>query len=726
MPDNEELHDHSHQSSSLPIRKECIFQSSKVTDHEMSSGSDLGLPPPAARTSQHPSKFVESIGLRHSEDSDNEGIAIPYVASYNNSSSKKPKQPGFIRRSRSKSICEQFNLLGNTNVQQSTSPVGEILVTRETRPSISGINMNPLAKQPSRSSIKSTAKNFFQQEKDERRNSSNDSDVDCHSSKSSKETEEDVCFPMVPENVRVRGIDFIEIESFIQEERLERKSLMKREEALKSFDCNIAKGFSSGSSKSNSATLRYASKNITQNANTDNFVPYQQSYDHGELCLEEECNDSSQKKESSTEDDDNNGVTFQSQKRNTEAASLLPDRYSFYSSDNNQTIHAPDISSLVNEGQMIEELFGTEATWWLDCVCPTDNEMKVLAKAFGIHPLTAEDIRMQERREKVELFKNYYFVCFHSFETDPESEDFLEPINVYIVVFRGGILSFHFTPISHPANVRRRVRQLRDYVNLSADWLCYAMIDDITDGFAPVIQATEYEADAFEESVFVARDQEFGIMLQRIGESRRKVMILMRLLSGKTDVIKILAKRCQDGANSTWTSNASIQQNITPRADIALYLSDISDHIITMFQSLLSYEKIFSRSYSNYLAQLQVESFYSNLKITEILSKITLLGTIFFPMSMITGLFGMNATVPGQDTGSLAWWFGILGCLLAVVFTFGFLGSYWMNRSLASNSILTPADGGRSIGSLRYTGGNSTSFREMSILSLPRTFSKYD
>ncbi|AOA62323.1 Putative Mg(2+) transporter [Komagataella phaffii CBS 7435] len=695
MLDNEELHDRSHQSLPLPIRRESISPFLKFTDQEIPSVSELRFPPPPAITSQNTSKFVESVDLRdrlhHSEDS----IASPSVALSNNSSSKKQKQPGFIRSSRSKSIFEQFELLSNTNVQKSLNPGGENLVTTKTRPSISGIDMNFLAKQPSRTSIKSTAGTSFQQETKEKQNSSNDSDVGCHASNSSKETKEDVCFPMAVENVRVQGINFMELETFIQEEGLEKKSLMKREEAFENFDSGIAKGFSFGNSKPSSATLKYVPKDITQNTTADNLVPCFQSQGLGDVYLREKSNDSSHKEESSNEDDDNNGVTFQSQKRNTEAASVLPDRYSFYSSDNNETVHAPDISSLVNEGQKIEDLFGTEATWWLDCICPTDNEMKVLAKAFGIHPLTAEDIRMQERREKVELFKNYYFVCFHSFETDPESEDLLEPINVYMIVFRGGILSFHFAPINHPANVRRRVRQLRDYVSLSADWLCYAMIDDITDGFAPVIQATEREADAFEESVFVARDQEFGIMLQRIGESRRKVMTLMRLLSGKTEVIKILAKRCKDGANGTWTSNVSLQQNIAPRADIALYLSDISDHIITMFQSLLSYEKIFSRSYSNYLAQLQVESFYSNLKITEILSKITLLGTIFFPMSMITGLFGMNATVPGQDAGSLTWWFGILGCILAVVFAFGFLGTYWMNRSLGPNKMLTPVCGER-------------------------------
>jgi magnesium transporter len=48
---------------------------------------------------------------------------------------------------------------------------------------------------------------------------------------------------------------------------------------------------------------------------------------------------------------------------------------------------------------------------------------------------------MEETREKIELFRNYYFVCFRSFEQDPYSPTYLEPLNMYIVVFREGTLS---------------------------------------------------------------------------------------------------------------------------------------------------------------------------------------------------------------------------------------------------------------------------------------------
>jgi magnesium transporter len=246
--------------------------------------------------------------------------------------------------------------------------------------------------------------------------------------------------------------------------------------------------------------------------------------------------------------------------------------------------------------------YGERPTWWLDVLSPTDAEMKVLSKTFGIHPLTAEDIMMQEAREKVELFRNYYFVNYRSFEQDMNNEDFLEPVNMYVVVFREGVISFHFSLTPHPANVRRRIRQLKDYLILSSDWISYAIIDDITDVFAPLIQSIEDEVDDIDDAILKlhspstddksAKENEKGTdagdgtsgesggdMLRRVGDCRKKVMGLYRLLGNKADVIKGFAKRC----NEHW--------EVAPRSEIGLYLGDIQDHIVTMTGNLSHYEK---------------------------------------------------------------------------------------------------------------------------------------
>lgn len=515
-------------------------------------------------------------------------------------------------------------------------------------------------------------------------------------------------------------------------------------------------------------------------------------------------------------------------------------RFTYFREDLDATIHSPTISGLLQPGQKFDELFvgsvyanpinnstpsnaGTRevtpglaasasatnaslppknsapstldfddvSPFWLDVLNPTEEEMKVLSKAFGIHPLTTEDIFLGEVREKVELFKDYYLVCFRSFDIvaerhirkkkqqqqqksdteSTESEDEspkgswlknifrrkqrrasmprtvsssnssvqkkarkekeeiekykrksgdrkkprageLEPLNVYILVFRTGVLTFHFAPTPHPINVRRRARLLKDYLNVTADWIAYALIDDITDAFAPMIELIEDEVYDIEDAILKmhhvegdsdsgsdsedssdeddisfnqfdraskrtsfsrltkssvsssttrstsSSDSTFnakniigwrkkGDMLRRIGECRKKVMSIVRLLGSKADVIKGFAKRC----NEQW--------EVAPRSEIGMYLGDIQDHIITMVSSLNHYEKLLSRSHSNYLAQINIDMTKVNNDMNDVLGKITILGTVVLPMNIITGLWGMNVLVPGQTADSLTWFISI-------------------------------------------------------------------
>ncbi|QPG73437.1 hypothetical protein FOA43_000747 [Brettanomyces nanus] len=429
--------------------------------------------------------------------------------------------------------------------------------------------------------------------------------------------------------------------------------------------------------------------------------------------------------------------------------------------------------------------------FWLDVYNPTEDEMKVMSKTFGIHPLTTEDIFLGEAREKVELFKDYYFVCFTSFdvaqehhrqkaiekahalsvlEEEEESrsknetwfqrfresvgfsrrtrsdidrvdmssplsskpslrrstastssqktklgsrQDELVSLNMYIIVFGDGVITFHFRPTPHPSNVRRRVRLLRDYLTVTSDWIGYALIDDITDAFAPLIESIETEVNAIEDEILVMQSGEHsdsddssdeedeedrvwvrlkrrsstvgvgqqrslksyksslsstsssssstkiiswkrkGDMLRRIGECRRRVMSLLRLLGTKPDVIKGFAKRC----NEQW--------QVAPKSEIGLYLGDIQDHVVTMVQSLNHYEKVLARSHSNYLAQINIDMTKVNNDMNDILGKITILGSIVLPLNIITGLWGMNCLVPGQDVENLKWFWGILAGMMA-------------------------------------------------------------
>ena len=113
-------------------------------------------------------------------------------------------------------------------------------------------------------------------------------------------------------------------------------------------------------------------------------------------------------------------------------------------------------------------------------------------------------------------------------------------------------------------------------------------------------------------------------------------MSLLRLLGGKADVIKGFAKRCNEN------------YNVAPRGDVGLYLSDIQDHVVTMMSNLGHFEKMLSRSHSNYLAQISVDNLIQGNSANVTLGKVTLIATILVPLNLICGLFGMNVPVPGD------------------------------------------------------------------------------
>ncbi|CAJ0833649.1 13830_t:CDS:2 [Entrophospora sp. SA101] len=296
-------------------------------------------------------------------------------------------------------------------------------------------------------------------------------------------------------------------------------------------------------------------------------------------------------------------------------------RFTFYSTETG-TIRTNCFSEIPPKGQTMTELL-KQGYFWIDVLSPTDSEMRILSSIFHIHPLTTEDIETEESREKCELFKNYYFINFRSYnQNNCNPSDDIEPISMFNVVMREGILS--------------------DYIKVTPDWINYALIDDITDSFAPLIRQVEFQSDAIDQLVLVLKNSEQQDMLVRIGICRKMVMTFLKLLGTKADVIKALIKRCEE------INAAGGEKN---------------DHIITMLQNLNHYELILSRAHSNYLAQISIEITQLSNKTNEIINKLTVFATVLVPMNVVTGLFGMNVKVPGQDEDDLIWFFSIVGAL---------------------------------------------------------------
>ncbi|KAI9481248.1 MAG: hypothetical protein EXX96DRAFT_565960 [Benjaminiella poitrasii] len=373
------------------------------------------------------------------------------------------------------------------------------------------------------------------------------------------------------------------------------------------------------------------------------------------------------------------------------------DRYTFYSAElgsikghsfrdllNTKATSLPEEKGI---NKSVAELLLETACWWIDILAPTNEEMRTISKIFKIHPLTTEDIQAQESREKCEIFQNYMFISFRSFNHDFHSPSYLEAANFYIVVYREGVLTFRFQDLPHPHNVRRRIHQLKDFIRVTPEWINYALIDNITDSFAPLIQHTELEVDSIDDLVLVLNGSEQNDMLRRIGSCRKTVMQLLRLLGPKADVVRSLIKRYDDKAKEisyhlTQQRKTSPTQNIILNSgeiisekeeikahhEVTLYLGDIQDHILTMLQNVNHYDLILGRAHRNYLGQISIELSQAGNTTNEVINRLTFFATIIVPLNLVGGLFGMNVKVPGDENTDLVWFFWIvMGMLIYVV-----------------------------------------------------------
>ncbi|KAJ2433274.1 CorA metal ion transporter, partial [Coemansia sp. RSA 2424] len=204
---------------------------------------------------------------------------------------------------------------------------------------------------------------------------------------------------------------------------------------------------------------------------------------------------------------------------------------------------------------------GAGGCFWLDAADATAEETASLARVFGIHPLTVEDIVGDEdARDKCESFAGYHLLVYRTIADGPEAQsvyefnrgaDGLATAAFAVVVKRRCVLTFHRgRRLPHTANVIARLCAQPSSA-ITAAYIAYALVDDITDALAPEMRAIELEVDAVDELVLILSTNEQADMLRRIGAARRNVLTLWRLLQGKPDVIRAFSKIMERQAAAT-------------------------------------------------------------------------------------------------------------------------------------------------------------------------------
>ncbi|HEY9783458.1 MAG TPA: magnesium/cobalt transporter CorA [Leptolyngbyaceae cyanobacterium] len=298
----------------------------------------------------------------------------------------------------------------------------------------------------------------------------------------------------------------------------------------------------------------------------------------------------------------------------------------------------------------------SDSVSWVDVQgLGSENILQRLGQVFKLHPLVLEDIVNVPQRPKVEEYEDQLVVIARMVIPKESGYGFYSE-QVSFVLGEHYLLTVQEEP-EHDCfeQVRMRIRQNKGVLRKQkADYLAYTLIDAIIDGFFPVLEAYgEYIEDLEEEVVTNPTRQ----TLQKIYRVRRELLTLRRAIWPQRDAINSLIR---DG-NELITDHVHI------------YLRDCYDHAVQVLDMVETYRELTSGLMDVYLSAV------SN-RMNEIMKLLTVISSIFIPLTFIAGVYGMNFNTEKSpwNMPELNWYWGYPLCLAAMAaIAFGLIYFFW-------------------------------------------------
>lgn len=266
-------------------------------------------------------------------------------------------------------------------------------------------------------------------------------------------------------------------------------------------------------------------------------------------------------------------------------------------------------------------------TSWINIDGLGDIELlRSLGAAFSIHMLAMEDVINVHQRPKVEEYKeNLFIVTRMARFTGEKRERNLDIEQVSLFLGKNHILSFQEREGDVLDPVRERLRHGKGRIRgAGADYLAYAILDTIVDGYFPVLEEYGETLDDMEEIVFANPTPD---TLTQIHDMRRELLLLRRAIWPQREAVSGLTYEYQEFV----------------REDNRAFFRDCHDHVIQLIDIAESQRERLSG-----LSDLYISSI--SYKMNEVMKVLTIIATIFIPLGFITGLYGMNF-----DPGASPW-----------------------------------------------------------------------
>ncbi|HEY4392171.1 MAG TPA: magnesium/cobalt transporter CorA [Paenibacillus sp.] len=249
-----------------------------------------------------------------------------------------------------------------------------------------------------------------------------------------------------------------------------------------------------------------------------------------------------------------------------------------------------------------------EGFYWIDA---DTEDLALLQPLFSLHDLAVEDcLSEEEQRPKIETYENHYFIVVNSIRYDDE-EIFLRSLNVF--------LGRHYiiTVTKQKINELRAVKPLLWEQEVSSpDWFLYLLIDLVVDNYFTVGDRIEVKIETLEEDILMHTKRSH---LNEIIGLRSEILWLKKVLGPQKEVINILNKK------DLRLIDDQLQK----------YFSDIYENAVKIAENFDTFRELIGNLREAYQASIANRA-------NEIMRVFTAITTIFIPLTLITGIYGMN------------------------------------------------------------------------------------
>lgn len=276
--------------------------------------------------------------------------------------------------------------------------------------------------------------------------------------------------------------------------------------------------------------------------------------------------------------------------------------------------------------------------------------LKEIGEIFGIHPLALEDVVNVYQRSKIEEYDDHRFIVTRMAQGMETGLD-IEQVSLFLG--ENYVLTFQERTGDCLDPVRQRLRHGKGRIRgAGADYLAYAVLDTIVDGYFPVLEKFGDRVDGLEERIFLSPAND---LIHKIHEAKHDLLQLRRAVWPQRDMVSTLS-------HDEFVSEEN-----------RFYFRDCQDHVIQVVDILESQRERLSGLTDLYLSSV------SN-RMNEVMKVLTIIATIFMPLSFIAGVYGMNF----DNMPELHWRFGYfyaLGLMFfcAVLFVFYFFRKGWLS-----------------------------------------------